>query len=207
MPPALAVARMAASAISSIDGLPAFPSRSLGRAVAMACALSGRSFAGRRLITTLPAKRLSYSRRLRSATMRVLGPRGACILRRSRGSRSRRRGGGLFLLRRLRLERAEPVLVFAHTIGVRLLRLSSGRGPALRRLRPPGDEDDHEHAERQTHHQPRLHTPRQRWPRNGPVVGHGRRAGGGKRCLWHMATVLAARTAGARPRAPDTRGR
>ena len=36
MPPALTVARMAASAISSIDGLPAFPSRSLGRAVAMA---------------------------------------------------------------------------------------------------------------------------------------------------------------------------
>jgi hypothetical protein len=64
-----------------------------------------------------------------------------------------------------------------HAIGVQWLRLGSGRDPAARRLRPSGDEDDHEHAQRQTHHQPRLHAPRQRRPWNGPVVGHGRRAG------------------------------
>jgi hypothetical protein len=65
---ALPVARTTASAISSIDGLAGSERDDIGFAV-VGRPTSGRSPSGRRLRTTLLAKRLSYSRRFRSATI------------------------------------------------------------------------------------------------------------------------------------------
>ena len=131
----------------------------------------------------------------------------AGILRRSRGADVGSTAVGLFLLRGLRLERAESVLVVAHAIGVRSLRLGSGRRPGragASGLPATTMITSMPNARPTISHVCML--ARQdaagtgRWSVTGGVPD------AGQRCARPWLTVLAARTASARRRAPDTRG-
>ena len=128
---------------------------------------SGRSASGRRLRTTLLANRLSYSRRLRSASIgssgqgRRVPPRGRC-------------GSGWLRWLWPPALAAPPSLEDAPDSHAADPGSEHGRGLRLcrtpRRLGLTSDQDDQQNSERQARHQPGLESTRQHTARDRPMV-------------------------------------
>ncbi len=204
-----AVARMTASATSSrLGGAGDCASRPRAPRAVDAVGVDGRSPSGRRLTTTLLAKRLSYSATLLLVCQGIDGRRSGILIeqRRSRVGWVDER-----LLTTAFVEHSEPILVVAEPIWAGRQRLVHRAGRrSSSRLRPAGEHDDGQDAQRQCHHQPGLRAARQHAARGRAVIGDDRCAGGR---FGHGSTALAGTRSvpcpapGSRDRAPSARRR